>query len=282
MPDYENMSIAEVQRLAKQGDKDALFEMRFRRTNDEEASVAAWDAFWLSRAAGRGHRIAMYLYADLLREMPFPAKDCEKALEWYDKFETESKKLGKDYAVAYAKIESGIILCEGLGLGKKRNHKRGVELIDEGLAIMAKINEKPNASQLFRLSEMYAQGYARENEVQSADDLKKAIECLEKINDGDYEHDGPGLYPAESEKVDKYLSLWKPWLPDKIKLEQEKKTFTEDTIKLGCQEVKHIYDEEVQEIHTTRTTNRRYEDEQPTEAGRRIENFIRRLQERFE
>jgi len=255
--------------------------MRFRRENEDEAHPVVWDLYWLSRAATKGHRGALYLYADLLMDMPFPVKDCDKALKLYEEFEQESRKVGKDYAVAYAKIESGIILCEGLRLENRRNPKRGVELIDEGLGMMKKINEKPNASQLYRLGEMYALGYAQENEVQSATDIEKAIEFLEEFKRGNFNPNGAGLNRVQSEYVDKYLNHWKSWLTDKIKLEQDEKAFTEDTIKLGCQEAKHIYDEGVRDIRDIRTKKRREEAEQSTEKGWQIENALRQLQERF-
>jgi len=281
MEDYENMHITEVQRLANQGDKNALFEMRYRQTDDDKFPPVVWQAYWDEKAAVKGHRAAMYLYADFLRAVPFPVKDCKKALEWYDKFEKESRKVGKDYAVAYAKIESGIILCEGLGLGNLRDHEEGVRLIKEGEEMMKEIGEKPNASQLLRIGEIYGLGYAQEYEDPSAADFEKAIEYLEEIKRGNFDPDGAGLTQGDSEALVKYLNHWKSSLPNKRSFGQHK---TELAAKLHdpllgnlAVELKDM----IKENDIEHAKIRREEFEQPTEEGLQVENFLCQLQERF-
>ena len=252
MEDYENMSISEVQRLAKQGDKDALFEMAYRWTDDEEAPPQVWKAYWMGKAADKGNIDAIRIYAGMLTEMPFPVKNCKKALELYDKFAEECRKAGNYNGEAFAKIESGIILCEGLGLGNHRDHKKGVQLIGEAIKKKNELGKKIMFSQLLRLGELYAMGYAQEDEAPSKSDLEVAIEYLESaISQFDNNNDDPRMLEHAKQLKDaqkQHLLVWK----------QDSKEYNHRV-----------------------AIERRKKLEQPTEVGRQIEYHLRKLQERF-
>jgi hypothetical protein len=59
MSDYENMNTPEVQRLAKQGDNDAMYEMAWRlellpTEEDNPIGRCAWQDYWFEKAADAG------------------------------------------------------------------------------------------------------------------------------------------------------------------------------------------------------------------------------------
>jgi len=58
MANYENTDIAEVQRLAKQGDNDALYEMAWRMPPEiqkDPVESCAWQDYWFEKAANAGN-----------------------------------------------------------------------------------------------------------------------------------------------------------------------------------------------------------------------------------
>ena len=74
MANYKQLSTSEVQRLAKQGDKDALFEMRWKldevlpgKYNSIEQM--AWHNIWFEKAAEAGHADAKYQMAHAFYRM---------------------------------------------------------------------------------------------------------------------------------------------------------------------------------------------------------------------
>jgi len=179
----ESTLLKEVQDKAKQGDKDALFEMSYR---DEEAvqlsngiTPYVWRLYWMGRAAEEGHFDALRIYAGICVEMPMPAKKNKVALEMYKKFGEECRKIGNRFWEAFAKMEQGFILCEALGMYEDRDHIRGVKLIDEAKSIIEiELGKKIGFTQLVRLGEIYGMGYTQEDEEPLAEDLRKAIKYL--------------------------------------------------------------------------------------------------------
>jgi len=245
--EYKKMNIEDVRKKAKQGDKDALFAMAYRRPDDEEAPPLVWQAYWLDKAAAKGHIRAMRIYADIFAEITLPAKNCER-LELYDKLAKEYRKTGDDNGEAFVKIESGIILCEGLGLGNLRDHKKGVQLIKEA----EELGKKVIFPQLFRLGTLYAMGYTQEDEAPLEEDLKQAIKYLnEAINEFDSNYD-------------------EEWM-------------LEDAIKLRDIQKEHlsVWKKDTEEYNRRVAKERREKFEQPTEVGRQFEDFMRRLRERL-
>ena len=139
MIDYENKSTSDVQRLARQGDKHALYEMAWRidllpdveRKNPIEGY--AWRSYWWKKAADAGHINARFRYARLLIDRPINFEDRQEAMNYYQSlsndFDNGQLDKGEDEERGIiAKLWLGIMLCEGYHT--KRDAKKGVELIN--------------------------------------------------------------------------------------------------------------------------------------------------------
>ena len=186
---YEKLSASEVQRLAKQGDKDALFEMAWRLNevlpgeyNPVERS--AWDNIWWEKAAKAGHidaksRIAQNSYVRSYDGAV--TKYRQMAMKYYQELsdDLDAGKLSEDeedYGKT-AKIFLGIMFCKG-GNGIPRDEKKGVELIEEAEKLTNNFDGY-GFILLHALGIMYAEGYAQPDEIPSRLDLEKAIKYLE-------------------------------------------------------------------------------------------------------
>jgi hypothetical protein len=109
-----------------------------------------------------------------------------------------------------AKTELGIMLCEGLGT--QRDYKRGVELIKSAETDMQSFGgfKFPH---LLLIGELYALGFAQEDEAPSKDDLVKAIAYLERaIADFKPDRDDPRKLEQAKQLLDvqkKHLPVWR-------------------------------------------------------------------------
>jgi len=186
MVDYENMSTSEVQRLAKQGDKNALYEMIWRmelipaeiRNNPVERF--AWSDYWFEKAADAGHIIAKARYARSLVDRIMNAEDRQKAIRYYqslvDDFDT-GKLSGDDREWGeVAKLWLGVMLCEGYHT--QRDAIKGAKLIKEAEAL-TKGFEGFGYKVMKTLGEVFGQGCAQSGGDPSVDDLKQAIKYQE-------------------------------------------------------------------------------------------------------
>ncbi|MDR0294202.1 MAG: hypothetical protein LBH95_08640 [Oscillospiraceae bacterium] len=183
MADYEKMDTPEVQRLAKQGDKDALYEMAWRMAPDvqrDPVESCAWQDYWFEKAADAGNVVAKRRYARSLIDRVMNAEDRQKALGYF-------QSLSDDYDAGIlsgeqreegiiGKLWLGVMLCEGYHT--RRDAVKGSELIQTadkfyngfegfGFGVMSKIGE------------LYASGLAQPGEEPSVADLEKAIKYLD-------------------------------------------------------------------------------------------------------
>jgi len=195
---YENMSVAEVQRLARQGDKNALYEMVWRtelmlgdRSNPVEN--CAWQDYWFEKAADAGHIDAKSRYARSLIQRVMD-KDCrQKAMGYFQSLsdDYDAGKLSEDEKDdgIIAKIWLGVMLCEGYHT--RRDAIKGAELIQTADAL-TKGFEAFGYSFLSKIGNVYATGLAQPGEAPSIDDLDKAIKYLNiAINRFKPERDDP-------------------------------------------------------------------------------------------
>jgi hypothetical protein len=123
MADYEHMSISEVQRLAKQGDSDALFEMAWRMDVMPEiignpVEECAWQDYWFEKAADAGNIDAKGRYARSLMDRIMNAEDRKKAEKYFKELvdDLDAGRLISDDEKengGVAKVRLGIMLCEG-------------------------------------------------------------------------------------------------------------------------------------------------------------------------
>ena len=270
MVDYENMSLSEVQRLARQSDKEALHEMRYRYPNNEEVPRKVWEAVWDEKAAKRGHTYSKRLYAGFLQAMPpsanFP-KNRRAAMNLFEsivkdynagRLDEEDLSVGK-----VATIELGIMLCEGLGT--KRDSKRGIKLIKDGEKDMQSFGG-PKFNHLLSIGELYGMGYAQEDEEPSINDIEISIEYLKRA-----------LADFKSDRDDpRKLDSAKEYLNHHIKRLPEKKKYWEDR-QASSGIAKQMYIDESKKY----AEKRRKELSQPTEIGQQVEDFMRRLKERL-
>jgi len=200
MASYEDMSTSEVQRLARQRNKDALYEMAWRIPSGYGASPAehcAWQDYWWEKAADAGHIEAKGRLARSLINRIFDVDDRNKAMGYFENLvrDLDSGKFAgnKDYEEdgIVAKLWLGIMLCQGFGIGERRDPIRGAKLI----------READNGTEGFdgfsfrvlnTLAEVYGQGCAQKGGEPTIDDLRQAIAYQRKaINRFDQKKDDP-------------------------------------------------------------------------------------------
>lgn len=200
MVNFENLSATEVQRLAKQGDKEALNEMAYRfeflsaKDRDNPVEQCAWQDYWWEKAAAAGHNEAKSRYALSLINRLMNAEDRQKAMGYFqslvDDFDA-GKLLSEDDRECgiISKLWLGILLCEGNGT--PRDHIKGVELINAAKTLTKNFDGYGFVT-LSKLGELFAMGYSQDDEEPRIDDLKQAIEYLElAINRFDSEKTDP-------------------------------------------------------------------------------------------
>ena len=183
MADYEQMNIQEVQRLAKQGDRDALYEMAWRMEimpfpdQGDGIENCAWQDFWWEKAADAGNIDAKSRYARSLINRVFDADDRNKAMEYFISLVTdfnagkfdgdEEKELDGVVAILWL----GVMLCQGLGTLRDA---------DKGAALIKAADEQTKGFADFgfgvlrTLAEVYGQGCAQAGGEPSVDDLRQA------------------------------------------------------------------------------------------------------------
>lgn len=186
MANYEQMNTYEVQRLAKQGDNDALYEMAWRTElmpaagKNDPVENCAWQDYWFERAANAGNIDAKSRYARSLIDRTMNAEDRQKAMRYFESLLTDLNdgRLVGDLEIdgILAQFWLGVMLCEGYHT--QRDAERGVRLLESA---HAKSNgfEKFGYRFLRIIGELYAAGLAQPGEDPSVDDLEKAINYLD-------------------------------------------------------------------------------------------------------
>jgi len=182
---YENMHVKEVQRLAKQGDKEALNEMVWRHgellPGADAVEQCAWQDFWFEKAADAGHIDAKLRYAQTLINRPMNAEDRQKAMKYFQSLVNDldaGKLLSKDDQESgiIAKLRLGIMLCEGYHT--PRDASKGVKLIETAESLTNGF-EGYGFGFMYKLGELYATGLAQAGEEPSITDLEQAIKYLD-------------------------------------------------------------------------------------------------------
>ena len=192
MVNYEQMNLAEVQRLAKQGNGDAMFEMAWRPEakpsgipSNDPVYNCAWQDFWWEKAANANHSEARDRYArSLLNDRPFDSEWRQKALGYFEAQvkDFDNGKLKGDLEIngIIAKLWLGIMLCQGLGI--RRDTATGAKLLREADSLTNGF-EKYGYQALSNLAETYGQGWVQENGEPLVDDLRQAISYQRKAID---------------------------------------------------------------------------------------------------
>jgi TPR repeat protein len=221
MANYENMSIGEVQRLAKQGDGDALYEMAWRPEakpsdipSNDPVYNCAWQDFWWGKAADSGHADARDRYArSLVNDRPFDSEWRQKAMGY---FETQIKdfdagKLKGDLEIngILALMQLGILLCQGLGT--RRDATAGDSLLKKADSLTNGF-AKFGYEALSKLAQTYGQGCLQANGEPSVDDLRQAIsyqrKAVERFNPEKNDPNNRGILGVAKEYLEK-LEQWK-------------------------------------------------------------------------
>ena len=185
MVDYEKMSASEVQGLARQGDKDALYEMAWRiellpvGDRDKPVECCAWQDYWCEKAADAGNVEAKARYARSLLDRVMNAEDRQKALCYFQSLadDFDAGKLNADQmeSGALSKFWLGIMLCQGYHTRRDpilgTTHIKTAEIFFNGF-------DGFGYKLMSVLGEVYAQGLAQPGEEPSIDDLEKAIKYL--------------------------------------------------------------------------------------------------------
>ena len=289
MENYETMSISEVKWFAKQGKKDALYEMAYRYPDNEKSPGRVWAAFWFEKAAEKGHVYAKRLLAGFFQDMPpsrYFSQNRKRAMSLFESIAKDydaGKLEGDDQFVGMvSKVELGIMLCEGIGT--ERDHKRGLDLINRGENDM-NASGGLSFNHLLKLGELYGAGYAKADEEPWSDDYKKAIRYLEKA-----------LTPEKSkeinqEKIDyvnQLIDSYRKGLLHKEKMEkdiEDSRKSTTTNVPSGLEqlskEVNRLNEQILQETSSKYAEERRKDNEKPTEIGNKVEDFIFELWNRM-
>ena len=179
---YENLSTPEVQRLVKQGDSNAMFEMEWRLelTSDDPSDRCAWQDYWFEKAADAGHVDAKSRYADSLLDRIMNAEDRQKAMKYFQSLvdDFDAGKLSKEHEEegAYAKLKLGIMLCEGYHT--ERDAVKGAKLIEAAETYLEGFKDY-GYKVLSQVGELYMSGLAQPGGEPSFEDLQRAIKYLD-------------------------------------------------------------------------------------------------------
>jgi hypothetical protein len=184
--DYEKISASEVQRLARQGDRDALYEMVWRHEEflpagdrNNPAERCAWQDYWFEKAAGAGIVDAKSRYANSLVDRVMNAEDRQKAMSLFQSL-ADALKAGKLSEAekedgTIAELRLGIMLCEGYGT--PRDAVKGAALIKSAEAGTNGFNGF-GFSVMLKLGELFAAGLAQPGEEPSIADLEQAVKYI--------------------------------------------------------------------------------------------------------
>ena len=185
MADYEKMSVSEVQRLAKLGDKEALFEMAWRielipaKDRDNPVECCAWQDYWCEKAANAGNNEAKSRYARSLIDRIMNEDDRQKAMRYFmelaDDFDANRLSAEQREDGVIAKLWLGIMLCEGYHT--PRDPVKGTKLIKEADTFFHGF-EGFGYKPMYKIGEVYATGLAQVGEEPTIGDLEQAIKYL--------------------------------------------------------------------------------------------------------
>jgi TPR repeat protein len=188
MANYEQMSNSDVQRLAKQGDADALFEMSYRFEGPPSVDAFAWKNYWLKKAAEKGHLYACCDYATNLMTQPAISLEeartnRELALKYYmivsEAYDRAGSNPSEDLQNVgpAAQVGLGTLYCEGIAKldGSDRQPAKGERLITKHVS-PTKIR---SFERLLAVGSLYANGDMQDGEVPTDQDLATATEYLE-------------------------------------------------------------------------------------------------------
>jgi tetratricopeptide (TPR) repeat protein len=225
MLDYRSMNSEELLRYVKQGDAWAMFYMQWQfelikpaGENSPIEDIVAWKDFWLEKGASTGHIPCKGQYAsDLIDEgRPIFAENRQKAMDLFESIvrDYDAGRLQGNFirAGVVAKIELGIMLCEGYGT--KRDVVGGLKMMEEG-ASLARNDGGPGFAHCYRIGEVYATGLAQLGEEPSIADLEKAIQYFkDAISRYNPQLDAPYLLDAakqmletQSKRIDAKITL---------------------------------------------------------------------------
>jgi len=180
------MSTEEVQRLAKQGDMEALYEMVWRlellspEHVNNPVENCAWQDYWFEKAANAGHIEAKFRYAQSLISRIMNKDDRQKAMGYFQSLvdDFDAGKLSEEQKEngAFAKLWLGIMLCEGYHT--RRDAVKGAEYIQDADTFFNGFKDFGFVI-LLKIGELYATGLAQPGEEPSIADLEKAIKYLD-------------------------------------------------------------------------------------------------------
>lgn len=183
----ENYNTGDVQRLAKQGDCNALYEMAWRielmpSGQGNPVEQCAWQDYWFEKAADAGHIEAKARYARSLRERPPDEEYRKTAMRYFDDVACDfftGKLNGNEDLLIDGKLSAlylGVMLCEGFYT--PRDPEKGDKLIRAVKSLTNGFNGF-GFNILFEIGRLYANGFAQNGEEPSVDDLDQAIDYLE-------------------------------------------------------------------------------------------------------
>jgi len=187
MANYENISTSEVQKLARQGNKDALHEMVWRlelmpqEHRNDPVESCAWQDYWLEKAADAGNVDAKFRFAQSLIRRVMNAEDRQKAMKCFQSLVNDfdaGKLISEDDRECgiIAKLWLGVMLCEGYHT--QRDAVKGAKLIKEADAL-TKGFDSFGFKVMKTLGEVFGQGCAQSGGEPSIDDLEQAIKYQE-------------------------------------------------------------------------------------------------------
>jgi len=183
MVNYEQMDLSDVQRLARQRDKDALFEMAWRMPDaakNNPVENCAWQDYWFEKSADAGNIDAKSRYARSLINRIYNPEYRQKAIGYFQSLvnDLDAGRLNEEQRIdgIISKLWLGIMLCQGFGT--RRDAIKGSELIKAADSLtngFADFGYGP----LSKLGEVYGQGCAQIGGEPSISDLAQAIKYQE-------------------------------------------------------------------------------------------------------
>lgn len=187
MTNFENESTSFVLQSAKQGNKDALYEMAWRfelmpGNQNDQIEQCAWQDFWLEKAADARHVDARGRQARSLINRIMDQEYRNKAMKYFLSLSNdfdEGLLIGEEEKEegALAKLWLGIMLCEGYHT--PRDAQKGVEYIEVAQKYFDDFKDFGFVT-LSKIGELYATGLTQPGGEPSIADLEKAIIYLDR------------------------------------------------------------------------------------------------------
>ena len=235
MANYEDKDISELQRLVKQKDGEAMYEMAWRMEalppeipRNDPTYFCAWQDYWWGKAADVGHVTAKLTYArSMIDDRPFDLEWHRKAKSYFESvvsdYDAGKLKGGLESKGIVAKIQLGMMLCKGLGI--HREVAVGKKLLEEADSLTNGFSEYGYIT-LSNLAETYGQGCVRENGDPSVDDLRQAIALQRKAI--------AAFDPRKNDPNNRgYLGLAKDYLQNLEDQKRNKETLKDSMSALG-------------------------------------------------